>query len=145
MFFDLSTSYFLRYGGLDFLEFVPGSTTLNDMLFEKVDAALFDTHEYSLTESEKLFYSHTQCDLKRTKTIEKQTRMQSKNAKWFAEREHRITASSFGTFCRMKSCTDPCKTFAQKKAFFTTRSVKHGIMYENSAFAQSPSPIVLCG
>lgn len=36
----------------------------------------------------------------------------------------------------MKPTTDPCKTFDQKKGYFTSRSVKHGVMYEDVGFAK---------
>ncbi|KAK3108400.1 hypothetical protein FSP39_007216 [Pinctada imbricata] len=82
-------------------------------------------------------YSHTvQVDLERAKFIEKNTRVQSKTSFWFDEREYRITASNFGTFCRLRDSTDPVKTFHQKKKFFTTKSVRHGINYEAEAFAK---------
>ena len=65
----------------------------------------------------------------------KRTRLQSKNAFWFRQRQHRITASTFGTFCRLKNSTDPLKTFEQKRSFFTSQSVRHGIQYEDVASA----------
>ncbi|XP_033729808.1 uncharacterized protein LOC117319004 [Pecten maximus] len=68
--------------------------------------------------------------------IEKNTRLQSKSKFWFEQREYRITASNFGSFCRMKEATDPVRTFKQKKKFFTTRSVRHGLNYEAMAFAK---------
>ncbi|XP_052235872.1 uncharacterized protein LOC127880788 [Dreissena polymorpha] len=115
------------------------ASDLNDMLFERLQetTSTFSKTCHEFSENEKTFYEGLiTCDIKMSKNIEKQTRMQSKNAKWFSEREYRITSSTFGTFCRMKSTTDPCKTFDQKKVHFTSRSVKHGIMYENVAFAK---------
>ena len=68
--------------------------------------------------------------------IETRIRLQSKNAFWFRQRLHRITASTFsGTSCRLKNSTDPVKTFEQKRSFFTSQSVRHGIQYEDVACA----------
>ena len=36
----------------------------------------------------------------------------------------------------MKDTTDTVKTFKNKKMFFTSKSVKHGIQYENTALAK---------
>ena len=47
-----------------------------------------------------------------------------------------LTASVFGTFLRIKDTTDTVKTFKNKKMFFTSKSVKHGIQYENAALAK---------
>lgn len=66
------------------------SSDLNDLLFERVHATRFDVN-YTLNETENMFFNcQIKCDLKKSLVIEKQTRMQSKNAKWFAEREYRI-------------------------------------------------------
>jgi hypothetical protein len=75
-------------------------------------------------------------DLDRSLFIEKSTRLQSKSNFWFAQREYRLTASMFGTFCRLRSTTDPVKTFMQKRKYFTTKSVRHGLNYESQAFAK---------
>ena len=72
---------------------------------------------------------------KSSKLLKKRTRLQSKNAFWFRQRQHRITASTFGTFCRLKNSTDPVKTFEQKRSFFTSQSVRHGKQYEDVASA----------
>ena len=72
---------------------------------------------------------------KSLKLLKKRTRLQSKNAFWFRQRQHRITASTFGTFCRLKNSKDPVKTFEQKRSFFTSQSVRHGIQYEDEASA----------
>ena len=72
---------------------------------------------------------------KSLKLLTKRTRLQSKNAFWFRQRQHRITASTFGTFCCLKNSTDPVKTFEQKRSFFTSQSVRHGIQYEDVASA----------
>ena len=68
--------------------------------------------------------------------IGKHTRMQSENSKWFQEREFHLIASVFGTFLCTKDTTDTVKTFKNKKMFFTSKSVKHGIQYENTALAK---------
>ena len=72
---------------------------------------------------------------KSSKLLKKRTRLQSKNAFWFRQRQHRITASTFGTFCRLKNSTDPVKTFEQKRSFFTSQSVRHRKQYEDVASA----------
>ena len=57
-------------------------------------------------------------DLERAKYTAKNPRLQSKTAFWFEQRTFRITASTFGTFCRLKPTTDAVKTFEQKKEIF---------------------------
>ena len=111
---------------------------LHERLFASVRNTSFDISYYidQLDESTKLQYSNL-VDLsdKKFKIIEKRARLQSKNAFWFRQRQHRITASTFGTFCRLKNLTDPVKTFEQKRSFFTSQSVRHGIQYEDVASA----------
>ena len=110
---------------------------LHERLFASVRNTSFDISYYidQLDESTKLQYSNL-VDLsdKEFEIIEKRTRLQSKNAFWFRQRQHRITASTFGTFCRLKNSTDPVKTF-ERKSFFTSQSVRHGIQYEDVACA----------
>ena len=42
----------------------------------------------------------------------------------------------FGTFLHMKDTTDTVKISKTKRMFFTSKSVKHGIQYENTALAK---------
>ena len=105
---------------------------LHERLFASVRNTSFNISYYidQLDESTKLQYSNL-VDLKSLKLLKKRTRLQSKNAFWFRQRQNRITASTFGTFCRLKNSTDPVKTFEQKRSFFT----RHGIQYEDVASA----------
>ena len=69
-------------------------------------------------------------------SIEERTRNQSKNKFWFEQRAYRITASNFGQFCKMSETTDRVKSFIQSRQFFTSASVRHGLLYEDIAFAE---------
>lgn len=112
-------------------------TDLDVQLFECVGSTDFMYAAHPLANDEQLFYDRfMNVNIAKSKIIEKQTRLQSKNANWFRERQYRITASMFGSFCRMKAQTDPVKMFNQKRTYFTSRSVKHGLHYENQAFAK---------
>jgi len=111
---------------------------LADELFRSVERTQIENDQVDqMNESQTSFYSNViKAEIRQCRLIEQQTRMQSKNACWFREREYRLTSSTFGTFCRLKPSTDPVKTFKQKKMYFTSRSVKHGIMYEDAALAK---------
>ncbi|XP_033725418.1 uncharacterized protein LOC117345238 [Pecten maximus] len=107
-------------------------------LFEMVDNTSFSEIELPQalkSDIQQHYLVNVSVDTQRAKFIEKNTRLQSKTSFWFNERQYRITASNFGVFCRLKNTTDPVNTFQQKKKFFTSKSVRHGINYEAQALA----------
>ncbi|XP_064604322.1 uncharacterized protein LOC135469697 [Liolophura sinensis] len=115
--------------------------SLHSELFELMNGTEYnfsvDDYTTKLTASEKQHYSSiVEVNIETSRCIEKKTRLQSKSKFWFDQRQHRITASNFGTFCRLKSCTNPITTFNRKQKFFTCRSVRHGVDYESAAFAK---------
>lgn len=62
------------------------------------------------------------------KQLEIDTRKQSDSEVWYQERKIRLTASSFGTICKMR-CTTSCKNSVYNKLYGTmvrTKAIQHG-------------------
>lgn len=83
--------------------------------------------------------------------LERLTRGQADNKKWFAARRWRITASHFGEISKMSTKRDKtklCKSLISCKKF-NTRATLHGKMYERKAVQQYESSfkekVTMCG
>ncbi|XP_048772140.2 uncharacterized protein LOC125678072 [Ostrea edulis] len=106
-------------------------------LYERADlkSAIHDHHYLSLPFTEYWVDKALQVTESEVSSIEKETRGQSTNKRWFAERMWRITASNFGQISRMTDRRNKqklCKSLISIKSL-TTPAVTHGKSYEKKA------------
>lgn len=82
--------------------------------------------------------------------LEYETRNQTSNPKWFAERRNRLTASNFGRVCKMRPQTS-CKSTVHDILYgnVTTKAMEYGKNIEKSAIKyleeEIGKPIRRCG
>jgi hypothetical protein len=103
-------------------------------LFEYMRETDVETRMSVDNELEEKFWDMINIDIDASEEMEKKTRLQSKSPFWHKARLYRITATSFYTLVNPRARKPALKRFMDGKRFFSSKSVDHGIKFEDEAF-----------